>query len=319
MLELDGQFPTAGVDSGMDVRQLEMFRAVAEEGSFTRAAVRLHVSQSAVSRQLQLLESELGGPLLHRSVKGVTLTPEGELLLRTANRIHRDIREAVWEISETQKLKRGQLRIAGGGTVCLYVLPQLLKRFRAQHKDVDLLVKTGSTTAVLQLLRNHQLDLALLTLPIVGTDLEVRSAIREELVVVTAPKHPLTQQHVIDAQSLADHPLVLFEPGSNTRILVDQFFADQQMPMNIAMETESVEIIKAMVASGLGIALVPYVAIAADMRSKRFAWARVRGQRLYREQGWVYLKSDHVPRPILEVLRVFDAMKSEFGEKPPVR
>ena len=303
----------------MDVRQLEMFRAVAEEGSFTRAAVRLHVSQSAVSRQLQLLESELGGPLLHRSVKGVTLTPEGELLLRTANRIHRDIREAVWEISETQKLKRGQLRIAGGGTVCLYVLPQLLKRFRAQHKDVDLLVKTGSTTAVLQLLRNHQLDLALLTLPIVGTDLEVRSAIREELVVVTAPKHPLTQQHVIDAQSLADHPLVLFEPGSNTRILVDQFFADQQMPMNIAMETESVEIIKAMVASGLGIALVPYVAIAADMRSKRFAWARVRGQRLYREQGWVYLKSDHVPRPILEVLRVFDAMKSEFGEKPPVR
>jgi DNA-binding transcriptional LysR family regulator len=272
-----------------------------------------------VSRQLQLLESELGGPLLHRSVKGVTLTAEGELLLRTANRIHRDIREAVWEISETQKLKRGQLRIAGGGTVCLYVLPQLLKRFRAQHKDVDLLVKTGSTTAVLQLLRNHQLDLALLTLPIVGADLEVRSAIREELVVVTAPKHPLTQQKVIDAQSLSDHPLVLFEPGSNTRMLIDQFFADQQMPMNIAMETESVEIIKAMVASGLGIALVPYVAIASDMRSKRFAWARVRGQRLYREQGWVYLKSDHVPRPILEVLRVFDAMKSEFGEKPPVR
>jgi len=303
----------------MDVRQLEMFRAVAEEGSFTRAAVRLHVSQSAVSRQLQLLENELGGPLLHRSVKGITLTAEGELLLRTANRIHRDIREAVWEISETQKLKRGQLRIAGGGTVCLYVLPQLLKRFRAQHKDVDLLVKTGSTTAVLQLLRNHQLDLALLTLPIVGADLEVRTAIREELVVVTAPKHPLTLQKVIDARSLADHPLVLFEPGSNTRILVDQFFADQQMAMNIAMETESVEIIKAMVASGLGIALVPYVAIAADMRSKRFAWARIRGQRLYREQGWVYLKSDHVPRPILEVLRVFDAMKSEFGEKPPVR
>ncbi|MEO8333579.1 MAG: LysR family transcriptional regulator [bacterium] len=303
----------------MDVRQLEMFRAVAEEGSFTKAAVRLHVSQSAVSRQLQLLESELGGPLLHRSVKGVTLTAEGELLLRTANRIHRDIREAVWEISETQKLKRGQLRIAGGGTVCLYVLPQLLKRFRAQHKDVDLLVKTGSTTAVLQLLRNHQLDLALLTLPIVGADLEVRSAIREELVVVTAPKHPLTEQRVIDAQRLSDHPLVLFEPGSNTRMLVDQFFAEQEMPMNIAMETESVEIIKAMVASGLGIALVPYVAIAADMRSKRFAWARVRGQRLYREQGWVYLKSDHVPRPIVEVLRVFEAMKSEFGEKPPVR
>ena len=307
------------VCSGMDVRQLEMFRAVVEEGSFTRAALRLHVSQSAVSRQLQLLEAELGGPLLHRSVKGVTLTPEGELLLSTANRIHRDLREAVWQISETKKMKRGQLRIAGGGTVCQYVLPQLLKRFRAVHRDVDLLVKTGSTTAVLQLIRNHQLDLALLTLPLVGSDLEVRPALREELVVITAPRHPLTQQNSIDARSLSEHPLVLFEPGSTTRMLVDQFFHEQQLPMNVAMETESVEIIKAMVASGLGIALVPYVAIAADMRTRRFGWARVRGQRLYREQGWVYLKSDYLPRPIVEVLRVFEEMKAEFGERPPVR
>ena len=115
----------------MDVRQLEMFRAVAEEASFTRAARRLNVSQSAVSRQLQLLEAEVGGPLLHRSPKGITLTAEGELLLRTANRVHRDIREAMWEISETQKLKRGRLSIAGGMTACMYVLPKLLKRFRA--------------------------------------------------------------------------------------------------------------------------------------------------------------------------------------------
>ena len=303
----------------MDVRQLEMFRAVVEEGSFTRAAVRLNVSQSAVSRQLQLLEAELGGPLLHRSVKGVTLTAEGQLLLRTANRIHRDLREAVWEISETQKLKRGQLRIAGGSTVCLYVLPQLLKRFRTQFKDVDLLVKTGPTSAVLQLLRNHQLDLALLTLPVVGSDLEVVPALKEELVVVTAPNHPLTKRPVIDARMLSEHPLVLFEPGSNTRMLVDQFFADQQMPMNVAMETESVEIIKAMVASGLGVGIVPYVAIAGDMRSKRFAWARVRGQRLQREQAWVYLKSDYLPRPILEVLKVFEDMKGDFGGTPPPR
>jgi DNA-binding transcriptional LysR family regulator len=89
--------------------------------------------------------------------------------------------------------------------------------------------------------------------------------------------------------------------------------------MNVAMETESVEIIKAMVASGLGITLIPYAAIAADMRGKRFGWARVRGMRLYRESGWIYLRSDHEPRPITEVLRVFDGMRSEFGGKPPGR
>jgi DNA-binding transcriptional LysR family regulator len=303
----------------MDVRQLEMFRAVAEEGSFTRAAQRLNVSQSAVSRQLQLLEGELGGPLLHRSTKGITLTAEGELLLRTANRVHRDIREAMWEISETKKLKRGRLSIAGGMTACIDVLPKLLRRFRALHKDVDLLVTSGSADTLLGLLRNHRVDLALLTLPIVGADLEVRPVLREELVVVTARRHLLAKQHLIDARSLARYPLVLFEQGSTTRRVIDQFFLTQQIPMNVAMETESVEIIKAMVASGLGITLIPYAAIAADVRSKRFGWARVRGMRLYRESGWVYLRSDYEPRPITEVLRVFDEMRSEFGGKPPGR
>jgi DNA-binding transcriptional LysR family regulator len=303
----------------MDIRQLEMFRAVAEEGSFTRAARRLNVSQSAVSRQLQLLEGELGGPLLHRSSKGITLTAEGELLLRAANRVHRDIREVLWEISETQKLKRGRLSIAGGMTACMYVLPKLLKRFRALHKDVDLTVTSGSADSILALLRNHRVDLALLTLPILGTDLEVRSVLREELVVVTAPRHLLARQHLIDARSLARYPLVLFEPGSNTRRLIDDFFLAQQIPMNVAMETESVEIIKSMVASGLGITLIPYASIAADMRGKRFGWARVRGMRLYRESGWVYLRSDHEPRPITEVLRVFDGMRSEFRGMPPGR
>lgn len=303
----------------MDVRQLEMFRAVAEEGSFTRAAQRLHVSQSAVSRQLQLLEGELGGPLLHRSPKGVTLTAEGELLLKTANRIHRDLREAIWEISETKKLKRGQLSVAGGMTVCLYVLPKLLKRFRTLHKDVDLLVTSGSATRILQLVRNHHVDLALLTLPIIGPDLEVRPVLREELVIVTAPKHPLARQHVVDARSLGRYPLVVFEAGSSTRRIIDEFFHAQNIPMNIAMETESVEIIKAMVSSGLGIGLVPYAAIAADIRTHRFGWARVRGHRLHRETAWVYLKSDHVPRSITEVLSVFDKMSAEFGGRPPGR
>jgi DNA-binding transcriptional LysR family regulator len=83
------------------------------------------------------------------------------------------------------------------------------------------------------------------------------------------------------------------------------------------METENVEIIKAMVASGLGVSVIPYAAIAHDMRSARFAWTRIRGRRLHREAGWVYLKSDHVPRAIPEMLRVFDLMKDEFGAKAP--
>jgi DNA-binding transcriptional LysR family regulator len=301
----------------LDVRQLEMFRAVAEEGGFTRAAQRLNVSQSAVSRQVKLLEEELGGLLLHRTGKGVTLTGQGELLLKAANRIHRDIQDVAWQISETQKLQRGMLSLGGGMTVCMHVLPRLLKKFRSLYKDVDLRVTSGTSEAILRLVRNHQVDLGLLTLPIVAADLEVQPVLKEEMVVVTAPRHPLTRERTVDAKSLGRYPLVLFERGSNTRKVLDEFFLEQEIPTDVAMETENVEIIKAMVASGLGISVIPYAAIARDMRAGRFGWARLRGRRLYREAGWVYLKSDHVPRAIPEMLRVFDLIKDQFGGKAP--
>ena len=301
----------------MDVRQLEMFRAVAEEGGFTRAAQRLQVSQSAVSRQVKLLEDELGAQLLHRTGKGVTVTGQGELLLKAAHRIHRDIQDVAWQISETQKLQRGMLSLGGGMTVCMYVLPKLLKKFRSLYKDVELRVTSGTSEAILRLVRNHQVDLGLLTLPIVATDLEVHPVLKEEMVVVTAPRHPLSRERAVEARSLGRYPLILFERGSNTRKMLDEFFLQQEIPADVAMETENVEIIKAMVASGLGISVIPYAAIARDLRTGRFAWTRIRGHRLYREAGWVYLRSDHVPRAIPEMLRVFDLIKEQFGGKAP--
>ncbi len=303
----------------MDVRQLEMFRAVAEEGTFTRAAERLHVSQSAVSRQLQLLEEELGTLLLHRTGRGAKLTGAGEILLTTANRIDRDIQEVVSQISQTQQLQRGVLHLGAGMTVCLYILPKVLKKFRTLYKNLDLRVVAGSADEVLRMLRSNDLDLALLTLPIIGADLEVKPVLKEEMVVVTAHGHPLTRERHIDPRSLGRHPMVLFESGSNTRHVLDEFFLEQQIPVNVVMETENVEILKAMVANGLGVTVIPYAAIAGELRSKRFGWARIRGHRLHRETGWVYVKSDYLHRSVSEVLRVFDLMKDQFGLKPPGR
>jgi DNA-binding transcriptional LysR family regulator len=306
-----------GYHPGMDIRQLEMFRAVAEEGGFTRAAQRLHVSQSAISRQVKLLEEELGGLLLHRTGKGVTVTGPGELLLKAANRIRRDMQDVLWEISATHSAQRGLVRLGGGMTVCLYILPRLLKAFHGKHKDVELHVTSGTSEGILRMLRNHQVDLGLLTLPIVAADLEVQPVLKEEMVVVTAPRHPLTRTRAVEARHLGRFPLVLFEAGSNTRKVLDQLFLEEEIPIKVAMETENVEIIKAMVASGLGVSLIPYAAIAQDARRGRFAWARVRGRHLYRETGWVYLKSDAVPRAVVEVVRLFDQMKTQFGGRLP--
>lgn len=303
----------------MDVRQLEMFRAVVEERGFTRAAERLHVSQSAISRQLKLLEEELGTRLLQRTQRGVVLTPQGEILLSTANRIYRDLQEVVAQIADTQKLQRGMLTLGGGMTVCLSILPRLLKRFRTLYKNIDLKVTAGEAEELLRMLRAHEIDLLLLTLPVVAPDLEVVPVLKEEMVVVTGRGHALSRQRVADASAVARHPLILFEPGSNTRKVIDEFFFDQKVAMDVLMETENVEIIKAMVASGLGVTILPYASIATEARTGRLAWTRMRGGRLYRETGWVYLKAAHRPRAISEVLRIFTEMKLQFSGKPPGR
>jgi len=302
----------------VDVRQLEMFRTVAEDGTFTRAAERLRVSQSAISRQVKLLEEELGGVLLYRGPRRVSMTPAGELLLKMANRLHRDMQDVVSQISDTHALRRGSLTLAGGMTVCMYILPGVLKKYRRLYPQVDLRVVSGASELILRKIRTHEVDLALLTLPIMAPDLEVRPVLREEMVVVTAPGHPLARGRSVEVRSLGKFPLILYESGSNTRRVLDRFFAEESVPMDVAMETENVEIIKAMVASGLGITIVPFQAIARDVRAHgRLAYRRLRGRRLFRETGWVYLKTDHLPRTISEMLRVFDAIRSQFGRRPP--
>lgn len=294
----------------MDLRQLEMFKAVAEEGSFTAAAKRLHVSQSAVSRQVKLLEDELGGPVLHRGARGVTLTSSGELLLSLAHRMNRDVKDVVAQIAETQDLLRGSLTIAGGMTVCLHVLPRVLREYHKKYGGVDIKVVTGRNEVILALLRGHEVDLALLTLPILDRDLEVVPVLKEEMVVVTARNHPLANRRSVDVETLASYPQILYEEGSNTRRVQNELFAQTDAPLNVAMETENVEITKAMVGAGLGITLIPHAAIEREVRTGQLAITRVRGQRLYRQAGWVYLKTDYVSPPVTAMLELFAALKT---------
>jgi DNA-binding transcriptional LysR family regulator len=309
---MEGRLTISG-GNAMDVRQLDMFRAVAEEKSFTRAAERLHVSQSAISRQVKLLEEELGGRLLHRGARGATPTAPGELLLRLANRVHRDMRDVMSQIAETHGLLRGSLTLAGGMTVCMHVLPRVLKQYKRLYPGVELRVVSGPSESILRQLRAHTVDMALLTLPLSDPDLEVVPVLDEEMVVVTAPGHPLSRQRSVDAHAIARFPLILYEAGSNSRRVQDRLLGETEIPPKVAMETENVEIIKAMVGAGLGITLIPWAAIAKDARARRFGVTRVRGRQLTRHTGWITLKSDYVSRPVAAMLELFQSMRKEFG------
>lgn len=127
----------------MDLRQLEMVIAVADNASFTRAGHQLHVAQSATSRKIRLLEDEFGEPLFKRVSKGIYVTPAGETLLVYARKVFQDLRNATLEISELARLERGQLRIGVGMIACTYILPPLLEKFRSLYPRIDLQVATG--------------------------------------------------------------------------------------------------------------------------------------------------------------------------------
>jgi LysR family transcriptional regulator, low CO2-responsive transcriptional regulator len=290
----------------MDLRQLEILRAVAETGSFTGAGRRLHVSQSAVSRQILLLEAELNEPLFWRIKRKVKITPAGEALLQLAIRVFEDIKETTSTITETQEKLTGTVRLVGGMTVSLYVFPSLLKEFRRLHPEVDVKVMTGSTDRLVRKLRSGAADLGLITLPINESDLITVPVMREEMVLVTFPSHPLAKRGRFEPQDLVRQPFVLYEPNSNTRRTIDSFFVREKILPRIVMETENVEIIKAMVRSGIGITVISQHAVEREVRDGQLASLRIPGQQLVRETGWVYLKANRIPRKVDEMIRTLE-------------
>ena len=291
----------------MDLRQLEILKAVADTGSFTGAGRRLHVSQSAVSRQILLLEAELNEPLFWRIKRKVRITPAGEAILQLAIRVFDDIKETTASITETQEKLTGSVRLVGGMTVSLYVFPSLLKEFRRLHPEVDVKVMTGSSDRLLRKLRSGAADLGLLTLPIDEPDLITQPVMREEMMLVTYPGHALAKKSRVEPQELVRQPFIVYEPGSNTRRVIDEFFIREQVQPRIVMETENVEIIKAMVRSGIGITLISQHAVEREVREGQLACCRVGGgHTLVRETGWVYLKANRVPRKIEEMVKTLE-------------
>lgn len=300
----------------MDLRQLEILQTIAETGSFTACGRKLHVSQSAISRQILLLEEELGEPLFLRVGRTVKMTPAAESLVQLGKRVFQDVRETVGVITDRTRELKGTLRISGGMTVCLYVFPPLLKHARRVHPKLDVRLTVATAERSVQEIRAGRVDAGLLTLPVDESDLVTVPVMREELLLVMPPGHALARRRRVAARDLADQPFVLFEQGSATRRVIDRLFASESMEPTIVMDTENVEIIKAMVKTGLGIGIVPYQSIAREVRAGQLFCARVEGHELIRETGWVYARATRTPRMINELLTMFDRIRSRLVLAP---
>lgn len=300
----------------MDLRQLEILRAVADTGSFTAAGHQLHLSQSAVSRQILLLEEELEEQVFLRIGGKIKITPVGTTLLALSRRVFEDIEGTRESLLESRHTLGGTLRLVGGMTVCLYVFPPLLKEFKKAHPNVEVKVTPAATPRLVRQLRTGAADLGLITLPVEDPSLEIKSVLREELLLVTSPQHPLARKKHIVAKDLARQPFVLFEAGSNSRRTIEEFFVREQIAPKVVTETENVEIIKALVRVRLGISIIPYQAMAREVGAGQLFCSRIAGQPLFRETGWVHLRSNRLPRAVQEMKRILEEIRPKLKLLP---
>src|SRR5882672_9387463 len=242
----------------MEIRQLRAFIAIAESGTFTAGAQRVHVTQAAVSMQIRQLESELGARLFIRAPRNVILTEAGEKLLERAHHILREHDAALDEIAELVGAKRGRLRIGSASAgVTADLLPRILKEVRKRHPHAEVTVGSGTSAALVQQILAGEIDIAFVSLPVEARGIHTEQLNEDQLVAVASPRHRLARQRTVSAYALAGERLILGERGGNTRRLIDEFFAQAGVKPMVAMELSRQAAIKRMVEEDMGVGIVP--------------------------------------------------------------
>lgn len=262
----------------MELHQLRYFVAVAEDRHFTRAASRLGVAQPSVSSQVRKLEAALGARLFDRGPGGVTLTQAGEVLLPLARRVLADLEEAADLVRELDSLGRGRLNIGATPSLSTVLLPAALARFHAAHPAVSVgLFEEGSGGLVARL-ESGEVELALVILPLRQPWLDTVPLASEELVLVAAPGHALAGRESLEVGELRQVPLVMFREGYDLR--TSTFAACNGAGFDPLLATEGGEMdgVLALVAAGIGAAVVPSIVAARhpELRTVRFRPAELR-------------------------------------------
>ena len=298
----------------MEIRQLRAFISIAELGTFTAGAQRVHVTQAAISMQIRQLENELGAKLFIRAPRRVMLTEAGEQLLQRARQILRDHDAAVDEIAELAGAERGRLRVGSASAmVTTDVLPKLLKDLRKQHSGAEVTVASGTSEALVQQILAGELDVAFVSLPVEARGINTERLSQDQLVAVASPRHRLAKQRTISAYTLAGEKLILGERGGNTRRLIDQFFAQAGVTLHVSMELSRQAAIRRMVEEDMGVGIVPLQTVSEAVDKGRLVRWWIEGAHINWELGVARLTGGY-DSPIVQTF--IKLSRSHFGGEP---
>ncbi len=260
----------------LTLRQLQCFSAVARNLSYTKAAEELHLTQPAVSMQIRQLEQQAGLALTEQLGKKVHLTEAGEEVFRYARSILHQVDEMDHVLDKLKGFAGGKLRIAAISSAN-YFAPRLLGTFHQRFPDVNVSIETTNQAAVVKLVTENEVDMAIMGQPPEEAHLEALEFMDNPLVIVAPPEHRLARRKRIALNELEKEVFLIREPGSGTRGAMERFFRQQKLKLTTGMEMGSLSGIKQGVQAGLGLGLLPRGAVQVELGLGKLVELKVKG------------------------------------------
>jgi LysR family transcriptional regulator, low CO2-responsive transcriptional regulator len=255
--------------SELNFHQLRIFSVVAQHKSFSRAARELKISQPAVSAQVRQFEEDLGVVLIDRVKHRVGLTDAGRTVTSYAQRIFSIADEMIDSVESLRDLTHGRLVIGASPTIAEYVLPPLLGRFRRTHPGIELKIDIGPNKAIADSVLRNQLDMGFVGEDFKSRDLIITPFATDDMVLVAAPGHPLTETETVSRVELATLDYVLREHGSWIRRAVDELFARIEVDPTIVIELATNGAVKQAVMANIGVSILSRHAAALEIETGR--------------------------------------------------
>jgi DNA-binding transcriptional LysR family regulator len=310
--------------ASLDNFRLVVFRTVAQQHGFRKAAEELFLTQPAVSLQIKALEEDLGVQLFDRTGARIALTAAGKVLLKYSLRATALFVQAEQEIAALNGEHAGELALGASTTIAQYVLPRLLSEFSRAHPRVRLTLVSGNTEEIVQAVEDQKIALGFIEGPARSRDVKAEPFLQDELVLLVPSAHEWAELKSIPCSQIVTAPLLLRERGSGTRRVVEVALAGQGIKLNslqIVMELDSTEAIKSAVEAGLGIGFVSRWAISKDLRlDNSFKIVKVEGLSIQRGFQLIYAAG---PQPQGLALEFRSFLFSRAGSRrtlpPPAR
>jgi DNA-binding transcriptional LysR family regulator len=290
----------------VDLGQLEAFVQVAARRSFSRAADTLGVTQPSVTARIQALERDLAETLFERNGRGVTLTEAGTFFLPHAQRVLRALQDGRDAVDSLRQLELGTLRLGAAPTISTYVLPELLRLFRSRYPGLEVSVRSEYSEQIVRMVLADEVQVGL-ERSITHPEVVAVPLYQDEVVLIVAPRHPFAKRGIASVEEVSRQSLIMFNRESGYHRLVNDALRRAGVLPSPTMELDNMEATKKMVEEGLGIAMLPKLAIEHELRRGELRQIRVDGMTMPRpEIALIYRRGRPLSRAAVAFVRLLE-------------